>query len=1096
MIVRLIEFSARNRFLVILVVAAGCFLGLYSLRAVPLDALPDLSDTQVIVYSQWDRSPDIIEDQVTYPIVTALLGAPKVQDIRGFSDFGFSYVYIIFEDGTDIYWARSRVIEYLSKILPQLPEGVRTELGPDATGVGWVYQYALVDETGQNSLADLRTFQDWYLRYWLQAVEGVAEVATVGGFVRQYQAVLDPERMRAYNVPITGVVEAIRRSNNEVGGRLIEFTEAEYMVRARGYLRSVRDIEDIVVGHDGRGTPILLRQVGTVSLGPEMRRGVADLDGRGDVVGGIVVMRYGENALNVIDRVKRKIEEIKPSLPPGVEIVTTYDRSELIHRSIETLTSALKFEMLVVSVIILIFLLHFTSALVPIAVLPIAVLLSFIPMHYMGLGSNIMSLGGIAVAIGAMVDAAIVVIENCHKKLDYWEREGRKGDYRDALIEAIKEVGPASFYSLMVIAVSFMPVFTLMGQEGRLFKPLAYTKNLSMFLAAVLAITLSPALLTFLIRRERFAFRPAPLRWLANTVIVGRIYSEREHPISRFLHRVYTPVASFVIRYRVWVILASAVLVLSTVPVYMRLGSEFMPPLNEGTILYMPTTLPGLSVEQASKLLQHQDRVLSTFPEVERVFGKAGRATSSTDPAPFSMVETTVILKPVDEWRPVKRWYSTLPGWMHAPFRSIWPDRIAWEDLVNEMDQAMRYPGVTNAWTMPIKARTDMLSTGIRTPVGIKILGPDIRKIEELGEHIEMVIKDIPGTRSIYAERTAGGYFVDFEPRRDQLARYGLTIDDLQMTIMTAIGGENITTTVEGRERYPVNVRYGRERRDNLADLQGVIVPTPNGAQVPLGHLADIRFQLGPGMIRNENGMISGYVYVDMDTRQRDIGSYVAEAKEAIAKGLTIPAGYSLVWSGQFEYMERAKERLYLMVPLTFFIIFLLLYLNTRSAVKTLIIFLAVPFSAIGAVWLLYALDYNMSIAVWVGIIALLGVDAETGVFMLLYLDLAYNERARQGKLRTYEDLREAVMYGAVQRVRPKMMTVVTTFMALMPIMLITGTGSDVMRRIAAPMVGGLFTSFLMELLVYPAVFFIWRWRVHMKQGTVIPAPDPHFIRH
>jgi copper/silver efflux system protein len=1096
MIERLIEFSARNRFLVILVVVAGCFLGLYSLRAVPLDALPDLSDTQVIVYSQWDRSPDIIEDQVTYPIVTALLGAPKVQDIRGFSDFGFSYVYIIFEDGTDIYWARSRVLEYLSKILPQLPDGVRTEMGPDATGVGWVYQYALVDETGQSSLADLRTFQDWYLRYWLQSIEGVAEVATVGGFVRQYQVVLNPEKMRAYNVPISGVVEAIRRSNNEIGGRLIEFTEAEYMVRGRGYIRSVRDIEDIVVGHDGRGTPILLQQVGTVGLGPEMRRGVADLDGRGDVVGGFVVMRYGENALNVIDRVKQKIEEIRPSLPPGVEIVTTYDRSELIHRSIATLTHALNFEMLVVAIVILIFLLHFTSALVPIAVLPIAVLLSFIPMHFMGLGSNIMSLGGIAVAIGAMVDAAIVVIENCHKKLDYWERGGQKGDYRDALIQAIKEVGPASFYSLMVIAVSFMPVFTLMGQEGRLFKPLAYTKNLSMFLAAVLAITLSPALLTFLIRRKKFTFRPAPLRWLANTVIVGRIYSEQEHPISRFLHWVYTPVASFVIRFRVWVILAAVVLVASTIPVYMKLGSEFMPPLNEGSILYMPTTLPGLSVEQASKLLQHQDRILSRFPEVERVFGKAGRATTSTDPAPFSMVETTIILKPEDQWRPVERWYSDLPSWMHAPFRAIWPDHITWEDLINEMDQAMRYPGVTNAWTMPIKARTDMLSTGVRTPVGIKIMGPDIQKIEELGEHIEMILKDISGTRSIYAERTAGGYFLDFEPRRDQLARYGLTIDDLQMVIMTAIGGENITTTVEGRERYPVNVRYGRERRDNLADLRSVIVPTPNGAQVPLGQLADLSLTLGPGMIRNENGMISGYVYVDMDTRQRDIGSYVTEAKEAVADGLTLPPGYSLVWSGQFEYMERAKERLYLMVPLTFFIIFLLLYLNTRSAVKTMIIFLAVPFSAIGAVWLLYLLDYNMSIAVWVGIIALLGVDAETGVFMLLYLDLAYNERAKQGRMRTYEDLREAVMYGAVQRVRPKMMTVVTTFIALMPIMLLTGAGSDVMRRIAAPMVGGLFTSFLMELLVYPAVFFIWRWRVHMKRGTVIPEADPHFIRH
>ncbi len=1087
---RIIDFCARNRVLVLMVVGAACFVALTSLRSIPLDALPDLSDTQVIVYSRWDRSPDIMEDQVTYPIVTALLGAPRVKDIRGFSDFGYSYVYIIFEDGTDIYWARSRTLEYLSKIMPRLPEGVQTELGPDASGVGWVYQYALVDETGTHSLADLRSFQDWYLRYWLQSVPGVAEVASVGGFVRQYQVVLDPESLRAYDVPITQVVQALRDSNNEVGGRLMEFTETEYMVRGRGYIRTLADIEEVAVGTDGQGTPILIRQLGSVSLGPEMRRGVAELDGRGETVGGVVVMRYGENALTVIERVKARLEEIGPSLPPGVEIVTTYDRSDLILRSIETLTHELTVEMIVVSIVILIFLLHLTSAAIPIVTLPVAVLLSFIPMHLMGIGSNIMSLGGIAVAIGAMVDAAIVVIENAHKKLEAWEAGGRKGDYREALISAVKEVGPPSFYSLLVIAVSFMPVFTLAGQEGRLFKPLAYTKNLSMALAAVLAITLTPALMTLLLRRDRFTFRPRILRGLANGLLVGWIYSEAEHPISRFLHRIYTPVTLLVIRFPKTVIVLALLAVAASAPIYFRLGSEFMPPLNEGSILYMPTTLPGLSVEKATQLLQHQDRVLSQFPEVERVFGKAGRAETSTDPAPLSMVETTVILKPESEWRTVERWYSDLPDWLQAPFRALWPDRISWDDLINQMDGAMRYPGVTNAWTMPIKARIDMLSTGVRTPIGIKVLGPDIQRIEELGSHIEMILKDLPGTRSIYAERTAGGYFVDIEPRRSELARYGLTVADVHMVIMSAIGGENVTTTVEGRERYPVNVRYGRERRDDLADLEAVIVPTPAGPQVPLGQLAQIKISLGPGMIRNENGMLSGYVYVDMDTRSRDIGSYVEEAKAAVAEGLSLPAGYALVWSGQYEYMQRAQERLAIMLPLTLFIIFLLLYMNTRSTVKTLIILLTVPLSAIGALWLLYLLDYNMSVAVWVGIIALLGVDAETGVFMFLYLDLAYAQRVREGKMRTFEDLREAVLHGAVQRVRPKLMTVATTFTGLLPIMWSTGTGADVMKRIAAPMVGGLATSFLAELLVYPAIYTIWKWRFEMRRGTVIPSPE------
>ena len=905
--------------------------------------------------------------------------------------------------------------------------------------------------------------------------------------MRQYQVILDPDALRAYDVPISRVVEALRKSNNEVGGRLMEFAETEYMVRGRGYIRSIHDIEDIVVGTDGRGTPILVRQVGTVSLGPDMRRGLVELDGRGEAVGGIVVMRYGENALKVIDRVKARIKEIQPSLPPGMKIVTTYDRSELIQRSIRTLTHELRFEMIIVSIVILIFLLHLGSAAVPIVTLPIAVLLAFIPMHFMGLGSNIMSLGGIAVAIGAMVDAAIVVIENCHKRLETWEQEGRRGDYREALILAVKEVGGPSFYSLLVIAVSFMPVFTLAGQEGRLFRPLAYTKNLSMALAAVLAITLTPALLTLLIRREPFRFRPAGLRWIANTLLVGRIYSESEHPISRVLHRLYTPLVRFVIRYRKSVIVAAALLVLTTIPLYLRLGTEFMPPLNEGVILYMPTTLPGLPIDQATRLLQQQDRVLRTFPEVERVFGKAGRAETPTDPAPLSMFETTVVLKPERDWRPVRRFYSGWPAWLQAPFRPLWPDRIGWEDLINDMDRVLRYPGVSNAWTMPIKNRIDMLSTGIRTPIGIKILGPDTRTLERLGERIEAILRDLPATRSIYAERTAGGYFVDFDPRREELARYGLTIDDIQMVILSAIGGENVTTTVEGRERYPVNVRYGRERRQDLADLRAVVVPTPSGAQVPLGQLADIRLSQGPGMIRDENGMLSGYVYVDMDTRRRDIGSYVAEAKRAVAANLTMPPGYSLVWSGQYEYMQRARQRLAVMLPLTIFVIFLLLYLNTRSIVKTLLVFFAVPFSAVGAVWLLALLGYNMSVAVWVGIIALLGIDAETGVFMLLYLDLAYDERVRQGRMRTFDDLQDAILHGAVQRVRPKLMTVATTFVALLPIMWSAGTGADVMKRIAAPVVGGLFTSFLMELLVYPALYTVWKWRFELRRGTRVP---------
>jgi Cu(I)/Ag(I) efflux system membrane protein CusA/SilA len=1093
---RIIEFSAKNRFLVILLTAVAVLVAVGLIRHMPLDAIPDLSDTQVIVYSKWDRSPDIIEDQVTYPIVTSLLGAPKVKSIRGFSDFGFSYVYVIFEDGTDIYWARSRVVEYLSRIVPTLPDGVRTELGPDATGVGWVYSYALSDTSGKRSLADLRSFQDFTLRYWLQSVAGVAEVASIGGFQKQYQVQVDPAKLLSYGIPIGRVVDAIRKGNNDVGGRLVEFAGTEYMVRGRGYARSVRDISEISVGADAKGTPILVGNLGRVVLGPDIRRGVADLDGAGDVVGGIVVMRHAENALDVIERVKQKLEEVRPSMPEGVEVVPTYDRSQLIEESVETLTDELKAALVVVSVMILLFLWHIPSAIVPIITIPVSVLLAFIPMILFGVTSNIMSLSGIAISIGVLVDGSIVEVENAYRKTERWIAGGRKGDYHEVRLSALKEVGPSVFFSLLVIAVAFIPIFALEEQEGRLFRPLAYTKNLVMFLAAMLAITLDPAVRMLFARTEHRHFRPRLLSWVYNRVAVGTYLPEERHPISRVLFRLYEGPCRFVVRHRKLVILSAIAVVLSTIPVYMSLGSEFMPPLWEGSILYMPTTLPGISVTEARKLLVAMDRVLVTVPEVERVFGKAGRADTSTDPAPFSMVETTILLKPTSQWRKKERFYSGWPEWMHGPLRHLWPDHIGKDELIEDLDRRMRFPGVTNAWTMPIKARIDMLSTGVRTPVGIKILGDDLARIEEIGGEIEGIIRDVPGTRSVFAERTAGGYFLDFTLRRERLARYGLTVDDAQMVIMTAIGGETVTTTVEGRERYSVSVRYAPELRDDVEDLRRVLVPTPNGAQVPLEELADIRKSEGPGMIRNENGMLAGYVYVDI--AGRDVGSYVEEAKERLRERLVLPAGTSLVFSGQYENMIRVRERLFVVVPITLFLIFVILMVNTRSAVKAAIVLLAVPFSAVGAFWTLHLLGYHLSIAVWVGIIALLGLDAETGVFMLLFLDLHYGDRVRAGKMRTFADLTEAIVEGAVKRIRPKLMTVATSFVGLLPILWSTGTGSDMMKRVAAPLAGGLFTSFLLELLVYPAVYAVWRWRFTMKKGTVdvsalaVPATGGH----
>jgi copper/silver efflux system protein len=1077
MIQAIIRFSARNRVLVLLAVAVAVAYSVYTVRNIPVDAIPDLSDTQVIVYSRWDRSPDIMEDQVTYPIVSGLLGAPNVKVIRGFSDFGFSYVYVIFKDGTDIYWARSRVLEYLSKIQPLLPAGVKTELGPDATGVGWVYQYALVDDSHTLNPADLRSFQDWNLRYRIQSVPGVAEVASLGGFVKQHQVTVDPNRLKAYDLGIMDVTRAVKDGNNEVGGRLLEFSGREYMVRGRGYVKTGRDLESIVLKTDGKGTPVLLRDVATVSLGPEIRRGVSDLDGRGDVVSGIVVMRHGENAREVIRRVEERLEEIKPSLPTGVRIVTTYDRSELIQRAIDTLTHELLLEMLIVSLVILVFLWHIPSAIVPIITIPVSVLLAFVPMALLGISSNIMSLAGIAISIGVLVDGAIVEVENAYKKLELWDAGGRKGDFHAVRLEALLEVGPSVFFSLLVIAVAFLPIFTLVDQEGRLFRPLAWTKNLTMLIAAGLAVTLDPALRMLFTRMDFASFRPRFLSWLFNQIAVGRYYPEEKHPISRILFAVYGPLCRVVLRYPRATIAAALLIVATTVPVYLGLGHEFMPHLDEGSLLYMPTTLPGISVTEASRLLQTQDRILTSFPEVERVFGKAGRAETSTDPAPFSMMETTVVLRPPSQWRPKERFYSDwAPEWLKsALLRRVWPDHLSSDDLVEEMDRALRIPGTTNAWTMPIKNRIDMLSTGIRTPVGIKIYGPDLREIEALGERLEPILRAVPGTRSVYAERVAGGYFVDFDLKREEMARYGLSVAEVQGVIMSAVGGENVTTTIEGRARYPVNVRYPRDLRDDLEALGRVLVTTPSGAQIPLAQVATLQMVVGPSMIRNENGLLAGYVYVDMSGS--DIGGFVDRAKAAVAQGLVLKPGYSLEWSGQYENMLRVRERLKVVVPITVIGIFFLLYLNTRSAAKAGIVMMAVPFSVVGAVWLMYALDYNVSIAAWVGMIALMGLDAETGVFMLLFLDLSYEEAKAKGLLRSRAELEEAIFHGAVKRVRPKMMTVTAAFMGLMPIMWSVGSGADVMKRVAAPMVGGLATSFMLELLVYPAVYLLWKSR-------------------
>jgi Cu(I)/Ag(I) efflux system membrane protein CusA/SilA len=1081
MIGRIIEFSVRNRFLVFALTAAACLWGYGSMRRVALDAIPDLSDTQVIVYSKWDRSPDLVEDQVTYPIVTAMLGAPKVKAVRGYSDFGYSFVYVVFEDGTDIYWARSRTLELLSSVTSSLPPGVKTEIGPDATALGWVFQYVLEDPSGTHDLAELRSTQDWFLRYHLKSVPGVAEVATVGGFVQQYQVNLDPNRLRAHGIPIARVVEAVKGGNGEAGGRLVEIAGAEYMIRGRGNARSVADFEDLLLATSEKGTPIRVRDVGQVVVGPELRRGVSDLDGKGDAVSGIVVMRQGENALQVIERVKAKLAQVSKGLPPGVKVVPIYDRSELIHRSIDTLQSTLVEVLVTVSLVILLFLWHLPSAVIPLVTIPVAVLLSFIPFQLMGVTANIMSLGGIAIAIGALVDAAIVVVEQTHKRLEEWERDGRKGDYVEVIISAVKQVGPTSFFALLIIGVSFLPVLALEAQEGRLFKPLAYTKNLAMIIAAFLAITLDPALRVTVTHFRTFDFRP---RWLArvtNFTLGGKVHPEEKHPVSRALIRIYEPVVVWALAHGRLVVAGALGLVLVTIPVYRHIGSEFMPPLDEGAFLYMPTTLPGISLSEAQRLLQVSDGILKGFPEVDRVLGKAGRAETSTDPAPLSMLVTVVTLKPVREWRRVDTWWTGwAPSWLAPTLRRITPDHLTSDQLVSEMNKALHLVGVSNAWTMPIKGRIEMLSTGMRTPVGLKITGSDLDGIERIGTEVEALLPAVRGTRGVFAERAGRGFFLDVDWKRDALAREGLSVDEAQMVLQAAVGGENVGTAYQGRARYPVNVRYQRDFRSDLDALGRVLVPVEGGKRhVALSQLAEVRTVSGPSMIRNEDGLLTGYVYVDLEGR--DPGGYVEEANALLRERLELPAGFAVAWSGEWEAQQRVAERLSTVVPLTLLLILLLLYLSTRSFVKTAIVALAVPFSAIGAIWLVWALGYNMSVGVWVGLIALLGLDAETGVFMLLYLDIAYERARKEGRLRSLADLDHAIVEGAARRLRPKFMTFATTFIGLVPILWATGTGADVMKRIAAPMVGGLFTSFVLELVVYPVIYRAWKWNAEVK---------------
>jgi Cu(I)/Ag(I) efflux system membrane protein CusA/SilA len=1148
MVARIIELCARNRFVVLLGVAIATAASLWAIKNAKLDAIPDLGDPQVIVFTEWmGRSPTLVEDQVTYPVVSSLVAAPRVADVRGYSMFGMSFVYVIFEEGTDLYWARSRVLEYMSSIRARLPEGANPTLGPDASGIGWGFQYTLVDQSGTHGLDELRTFQDFTLRYAVGQVPGVAEVASVGGYQRQYQVTIDPNKLRAYDVTLDEVIAKIRDSNSDVGGRILELSGREYYVRGRGYVQDLGAIERTAVKANGpNGVPVLVRDLGTVRFGPDIRRGVLEWNGDGEAVGAIVLVRWGENVLDVVGRVKAKLADLEHTLPPGVKVEVAYDRTDLIRRSVATLRGALLEEALVVAFVIILFLLHVRSALLPIISLPIAVALSFIPMVLLDIPATIMSLGGIAIAIGATVDAEIVMIEASHKKLEH----APPGADRHALLaEAAREVTPAIFFSLLIIAVAFLPVFALTGQAGRLFKPLAYMKTFVMLSAAVLSITFAPALRDVLIR--------------------GRIRHEADHPLSRFIQRVYKPFVFVALRNPKSTIAIGLLAVLSAVPLAMKLGSEFMPPLNEGDVLYMPTTFPNLSIEEAKRQLQLQDRVFRSFPEVASVFGKAGRAETATDPAPLTMVETTVRLKPVEQWRKLERrrwWSSWAPSFLAPVFRPLWPDRtrITWEELTAEMNKAMQFPGWTNAYTMPIKARVDMLSTGVRTPVGVKIMGTDLAQVEKVGVALEGLLSSIRGTRSVFYERNEGGLYLDIVPNRDALARYGITVGDVERTIEAAVGGAPIGLTVEGRKRFSINVRYPQDLRSDLERLKRVLVPigggggggsgkmgalepriprlmlaqmgggmgggdaaagAPNQAKgrarggipgtlsdapsldwdagvelndqgalgglgeprrrakrgfVPLGQVADIKIVGGPPMLRDEGGLLVGYVYVDIDPAQRDIGGYVNEAKHAVHEALehgalVMPEGYFLKWTGQYEQMEKMAERMRVVIPATLLIIMVLLFLHFRNAVEVLIVLLSIPFALVGSVWLLWLLDYRLSTAVWVGIIALVGLAAQTGIVMIVYIDHAYERRKRAGKIRDLSDIIWAHMEGTVQRVRPKLMTVATMLAGLVPLLWATGSGADVMKRIAAPMVGGLLTSAFLTLEIIPVVYTYWR---------------------
>ncbi len=1027
MLDRVIEWSLKNQLVVIVGLILAVLGGIWAIRETTVDAIPDLSDVQVILFTEFaGQAPQVVEDQVTYPITSTMLSVPFAKVVRGYSFFGFSFVYVIFEDGTDLYWARSRVLEYLSGLSKQLPAGVAPQLGPDATGVGWAFMYVLNSEN--HSLADLRSYQDWYLRYGLTSVDGVAEVASIGGFVRQYQVEVDPVRLRAYGIPIDQVKKAIQRSNIDVGGRVVELAEREFMVRGLGYVKNVQDLETIVLTAAPGGVPVLLRDVARISIGPEIRRGLAEWNGEGETVGGIVVVRSGADTRTVIESVKERLEELRAGLPEDVEISVAYDRTALIDRAVETLTHTLIQESIVVALVCLVFLFHFRSALVAIISIPVSILLAFIVMRIQGLGANIMSLGGIAISIGVLVDAAIIMVENAHKHYEEWQ--GKRSHF-EIILKSAQEVGPTLFFTLLIITVSFLPVFTLEAQEGRLFKPLAFTKTYSMAMASILAVTAVPVLMFWFVR--------------------GKIRSENRHPVSRFLRFLYTPVLNWALRWRWLVILAMVAILAVTVVPLQRIGSEFMPPLWEGDLLYMPTTFPGISITKAKELLQQTDKIIRTFPEVETVFGKVGRAETATDPAPLSMIETTIVLKDPSEWRP----------------------GLTKEDLIAELDQAIQIPGLTNAWTMPIKTRIDMLSTGIKTPVGIKVAGPDLTQLQTIAEQVEAVVKPLPGTLSVYAERVMGGSYIDFDIDREAAARFGIKVGDIQDVIQSAVGGMNVSWTVEGLERYPINVRYPRELRNDLTTLKEVLVAAPSGAQVPLGQLAELVIRTGPPGIKTEGARPNAWVYVDL--KGIDVGSWVKKAKQVVAEEVDLPPGYSIFWSGQYEYMVRAKARLLTIVPITLSLIFLILYFHTKSLIKTLIVLSAVPFALVGSIWLMDWLGYNWSVAVWVGVIALAGLAAETGVVMLLYLDIAYESWKSKGKMNTFSDLREAVDHGAVQRIRPKTMAVVTTFIALVPILWSTGTGADVMRRIAAPMVGGLFTSFMGELIVFPALYFVWR---------------------